>query len=177
MSSDLKNSKMRTCFRPFWTTLIFWQEVPGWDLVIALKRLFRHYKKEVPKRDSPHQDFPELTRPAFCHQYFLITISSTRYTPVSNWSNRPLLSGGDSSFSWVFYSCTGPKGESLHCRRGVYSCERTQTSSFSCKVYWENDTGSWNGVTAIQWNATHKSRHCIVDTHAIAMHTVTINTQ
>ena len=54
-----------------------------------------------------------------CHQYFLITISFPRYTPVSNWSNRPLLLGGDSSCSWVFYSCTGPKGESLHCRRGV----------------------------------------------------------
>ena len=54
-----------------------------------------------------------------CHQYFLITISSMQYAPVSNLSNRPLLSGGDSSCSWVFYLCTGPKGESLHCRRGV----------------------------------------------------------
>ena len=28
-----------------------------------------------------------------CHQYFLIPIIFTRCTPVSNWSNRPLLSG------------------------------------------------------------------------------------
>ena len=45
----------------------------------------------------------------YCHQYFLITISSTQCTPVSSWSNRPLLSGGNSSCSWVFYLCTGPK--------------------------------------------------------------------
>ena len=32
-----------------------------------------------------------------CHQYFLIPISPSQYTPVSSWSNRPLLSGGDSS--------------------------------------------------------------------------------
>ena len=44
-----------------------------------------------------------------CHQYFLITISSTQHTPVSNWSNRRLLSGGNTSCSWVFCSCTGPK--------------------------------------------------------------------
>ena len=121
--------------------------------------------------------------------FFLITSSSTRCTPVSN---RPLLSGGDSSCSWVFYLCTGPKGWILTLQEGCqlgstcvsharlyfeypseYSHKRTQTSSFSCKVYWENGTGSWNGVTAIQWNATYKSRHCIVNTHAIAIHTVT----
>ena len=89
-----------------------------------------------------------------CHQYFLIPISLYQYNPVSSWSNRPLLSGGDSSCSWVFCLCTGPKGESytqlegwqsvspvaitliwnrVHSRG--YSHERTQTSSFSCKVY------------------------------------------
>ena len=31
----------------------------------------------------------------------------TQYPPVSHWSNRPLISGGDSSCSWVFCSCTG----------------------------------------------------------------------
>ena len=116
-------------------------------------------------------------------------ISSTRCTPVSSWNNRPLLSGGDSSCSWVFYSCAGPKGWILTLQEGCqlgstcvshtmlyleyppeYSCKRTQTSSFSCKVYWETGTGSWSGVTAIQWNTTHKSKHCIVDTHAIAIH-------
>ena len=103
-----------------------------------------------------------------CHQYFLITISSTWRTQVSSWSNRPLLSGGDSSCSWVFYSCTGPKGWILTLQEGCqlgstcvsqatlyleyppeYSRKRTQTSSFSCKVYWETGTGSLSGVTAI----------------------------
>ena len=84
-----------------------------------------------------------------CHQYFVIPISSTQCTPVSSWSNRPLLSGGDSSCSWVFCSCTGPQGETytqlegwqlmspvaitliwnrVHSRG--YSHEKTQTSSF-----------------------------------------------
>ena len=81
-------------------------------------------------------------------------ISLSQYTPVSSWSNRPLLSGGDSSCSWVLCSCTGPKGESYTLQKGWqsvspvaimpiwnrvhsggYSHERTQTSSFSCKVY------------------------------------------
>ena len=55
-----------------------------------------------------HQCDPTLGTKV-CHQYFLIPISFTRCTPVSNWSNRPLLSGGDSSCSWVFFSCTGPQ--------------------------------------------------------------------
>ena len=91
---------------------------------------------------------------SLCHQYFLIPIILSQYTPVSSWSNRPLLSGGDSSCSWVFCLCTGPKGESYTLQEGWqsvspvaitliwnrapsggYSHERTQTSSFSCKVY------------------------------------------
>ena len=88
-----------------------------------------------------------------CHWYFLIPISP-QYTPVSSWSNRPLPSGGDCSCSWVFYLCTGPKGESYtqlegwqsvspvaimliwnRVHSGGYSHERTQTSSFECMVY------------------------------------------
>ena len=86
-----------------------------------------------------------------CH---LIPISLSQCTPVSSWSKRPLHSGGDSSCSWVFCLCTGPKGESytqlegwqsvspvaivlirnrVHSRG--YSCKKTQTSSFSCKIY------------------------------------------
>ena len=100
---------------------------------------------------------------------FLYTNCSTRCTPVSSWSNRPPLSGGDSSCSWVFCSCTGPQGESYTQLEGSqsvspvaialiwnrvhsrgYSHERTQTSSFSCKVYWDTSSGIWSGVTAIQ---------------------------
>ena len=125
-----------------------------------------------------------------CHEYFLILISSTRCTPVSSWSNRPLLSGGDSSCSWVFCSCTGPKGESYtqlegwqlvspvaimliwnRVHSGGHSCERTQTSSFSCKVYWDTSSQTWSGVTAIQWNAAYKSKHWNADTQDI----VTVN--
>ena len=124
-----------------------------------------------------------------CHQYFLIPISSTWCTPVSSWSNRPLLSGGDSSCSWVFCSCTGPQGESYTWLEGWqsmspvaimliwnwvhsrgYSHEKTQTSSFSCKVYWDTSSGMWSGVTAMQWNAIHKSKHWNADTQAIAIH-------
>ena len=120
-----------------------------------------------------------------CHQYFLYAFSSTRYTPVSNWSNRPLISGGDSSCSWLFCSYTGPSCRWIHtiCWRGDTWCPsgfttvilkqstlwsthmgKTQTSSFQCKVYWETATCWWSGVTATQWNATHKSRYWIVDT-------------
>ena len=124
--------------------------------------------------------------PALCHQFFLIPISLSQYTPVSSWSNRPLLSGGDSSCSWVFCSCTGPKGESYTLQEGWqlvspvaimliwnrvhsrgYSCKRTQTSSFSCKVYWTTSSGTWSGVTAIQWNPVYKSKQWIVDTQDI----------
>ena len=38
---------------------------------------------------------------------FPLFYSFTQYPPVSHWSNRPLISGGDSSCSWVFCSCTG----------------------------------------------------------------------
>ena len=125
-----------------------------------------------------------------CHQYFLIPISLSQYTPVSNWSNRPLLLGGDSSCSWVFCSCTGPKGESCilqegwqlvspvaialiwnRVHSGGYSRERTQTSSFSCKVYWTTSSWMQSGVTAILWNALYKSKQWIVDTQDI----VTVN--
>ena len=125
-----------------------------------------------------------------CHQYFLIPISSTWCTPVSSWSNRPLLSGGDSSCSWVFSSCTGPQGESYTQLEGLqsmspvaimliwnwvhsrgYSCEKTQTSSFSCKVYWDTSSGRQSGVTAMQWNAIHKCKQWNVDTQDI----VTVN--
>ena len=125
---------------------------------------------------------------AFCHQYFLILISATRCTPVSSWSNRPLLSGGDSSCSWVFCSCTGPQGETYTqlegwksmspvaialiwnwVHSGGYSHEKTQTSSFSCKVYWDTSSGMWSGVTARQWNAIHKSKHWKADIQAIVM--------
>ena len=50
-----------------------------------------------------------------------------------------------------------------------YSRERTQTSSFSCKVYLETSSGMWSGVTAIQWNAVYKSKHWNTDTHAIVI--------
>ena len=125
-----------------------------------------------------------------CHQYFLIPISLSQYTPGSNWSNRPLLSGGDSSCSWVFCLCTGPKGESYTLQEGWqsvspvaimliwnrvhsggYSHERTQTSSFSCKVYWTTSSGMWSGVTAIQWTTVYNSKQWIVDTQDI----VTVN--
>ena len=55
-----------------------------------------------------HQCGPTLGAKV-CHQYLSIPISFTRCAPVSSWSNRPLLSGGDSSCLWVFCSCTGPQ--------------------------------------------------------------------
>ena len=101
----------------------------------------------------------------FCHQYFLNTISSTRYPPVSNWSNRPLISGGDSSCSWVFYSCTGPnfRWDYTTCWLGSFRCSlvlstlqstpagKMQTSSFQCNLYWETAACRWSGVTAMLW--------------------------
>ena len=54
-----------------------------------------------------------------CHQYFLITTSSTQYTPVSNWSNRPLLSGVTAVVHGCSVCALNPSGESLHCRRDV----------------------------------------------------------
>ena len=131
-----------------------------------------------------------ILKQSLCHQYFPITISSTRCTPVSSWSNRPLLSGGDSSCSWVFCSCTGPQGETYTqlegwqsmspvaimliwnwVHSGGYSRKKTQTSSFSCKVYWDTSSGRQSGVTAMQWNAIHKSKQWNVDTQDI----VTVN--
>ena len=104
-----------------------------------------------------------------CHQYFLISISSTQYTLISSWSNRSLLSGGDSSCSWVLCSCTGPKWWILtHCRRGgtryppvsptqileLSTLQSTLTKGhkqayFSCKVYLETGNGSWSCVTHV----------------------------
>ena len=97
-----------------------------------------------------------------CHQYYFIPISSTWYTPVSSWSNRPLLSVGDSSCSWVFCLCTGLQGETYtqlkgwqsmspvaivliwnRVHSGGYSHWKTQTCSFSCKVYWDTSSGMW----------------------------------
>ena len=93
------------------------------------------------------------------HQYFLKPISSTWYTPVSNWRNRPLLSGCDSSCSLMLSSCTGPNFRWSHtcCRRGgtqyppvsttatrsentLWSTfvGRTQTGSFLWRIYWEH---------------------------------------
>ena len=125
-----------------------------------------------------------------CHHYFFIPISSTRCTPVSSWSNRPFLSGGDSSCSWVFCSCTGLQGETYtqlkgwqsmspvaialiwnRVHSGGYSRGKTQTSSFSRKVYWDTSSGTRSGVTAMQWNTIHKSKHGNVDTQDI----VTVN--
>ena len=101
----------------------------------------------------------------FCHQYFLYTISSTRYPPVSNWSNRPLVSGGNSSYSWVFYSCTGPNFRwnytpcwlhSFHYTLELNTLRSTpagkrQTSVFQCNLYWESAGCSWRGVTITLW--------------------------
>ena len=126
----------------------------------------------------------------FLSPVFLYTNCLSQCTPVSSWSNRPLLSGGDSGCSWVFCSCTGPQGESYtqlegwwlvspvaitliwnRVQSGGYSCKKTQTSSFSCKVYWDTSSGMQSGVTAIRWNAIHKSKQWNVDTQDI----VTVN--
>ena len=52
------------------------------------------FRQICPKRVKHEKSDCELVPFCdLCHQYFLITISSTQYTPVSSWSNRPLLSG------------------------------------------------------------------------------------
>ena len=119
------------------------------------------------------------------HQYFLISISSTQYTPISNWSNRPLLSGDDSSCSWVFCLCTGPKWWILtHCRRGanvylpVSIMQILELSTLWSTFGKGHKQAAFHvrfieklvleTVTAIQWNVMHKSKHWIVDTQAIA---------
>ena len=90
----------------------------------------------------------------WCHQHFLPTISSTWYTPVSNWSNKPQLSGDNCS-----YSCTGPNIRWSHTgwRMGGTWCPpvstmlilslstlwstlaiRIQTSSILCRFNWNS---------------------------------------
>ena len=59
---------------------------------------------------------------SFCHQYFLISNSSTQYTPVSNWSNRPLLSGATTFVHGCSVCALGPSGESSHTAGGVAIC-------------------------------------------------------
>ena len=71
-----------------------------------------NFIKNCPKWGLNSQPLDHQSHLNICHQYFLIPINLSQCTQVSSWSNRPLLSGGDSSCSWVFCSCTGPKGES-----------------------------------------------------------------
>ena len=67
-------------------------------------------RKQFKINIEAHKMFkPKIVLP-LCHLYYYssgfnkVTLQSTR------WSIQTLLiSGGDSSCSWVFYSCTGPK--------------------------------------------------------------------
>ena len=89
-------------------------------------------------------------------------------------------------------------GKSLHCRRGVgwsppvlvtshaklnseypleYSYERTQTSSFSCKVYWETGTGSWKLChnNTMECNTQVQTLHCRCTCHSYTQSYTKVN--
>ena len=52
---------------------------------------------------------PEFN-PGTCHRYYYCSGFNKVTLQSTHWSIQTLfISGGDSSCSWVFYSCTGPK--------------------------------------------------------------------
>ena len=154
--------------------LVFWFASLHWAYVLTLLFFFIkmvHYWSEI-----------ICMYRYICHQYFLITISSTRCTPVSNWSNRPFLSGGNSSCSWVFYSCTGPKGWILTLQEGcwlvspVSIMQSLPLSTLWCTLAKGHKQAAFHVrfiEKLIQWYTMHKSQHWIVDTHAITTHSCT----
>ena len=56
-----------------------------------------------------HQDVA-TKNPLYCHLYYYSSGFNKVTLQSTHWSIQTLpISGGDSSCSWVFYSCTGPK--------------------------------------------------------------------
>ena len=130
---SISHCRIQSTFTLFWQ--FHWKSLESSAATLSLGGVSHHssanslvYRCQQLPHDSGTKDVSELCQgkegfhvplcssPMWSHigcqslsPVFPLFYSFTQYPPVSHWSNRPLISGGDSSCSWVFCSCTGPQ--------------------------------------------------------------------
>ena len=73
-------------------------------------RYTAHFKPLVPDPNSKLREVFAQVLITTCHLYYYSSGFNKVTLQSTHWSIQTLpISGGDSSCSWVFYSCTGPK--------------------------------------------------------------------